>query len=271
MALSSIIRRKPKLDARLGRALYGNLCSFSYNFEGRRNLRRLRADGPRPSAAAAEFLGSMARDGFYQLPEPLSSHVMIGVVEIYRAALADSTRSAAVMSLRAQQDGLDVYCRAVEDKDVPELRQLITAEVKTLVESYFGGEPKIIMSCARRTEHVPPAIAREYDIYSNSWHCDNEPSDRLKMFVALNDITDVSGPLHLLSRKRTRQLLREGFKNRDDTGIPLEKIEDPAYLVKFTGPVGSVMFTNVTQCLHRAGVPASGQFRDIAEFQFRTE
>jgi hypothetical protein len=267
--LLSHIKSKPELDARLGRIVYGNLCSFSYNFEGRRNLRRLRAAAPPASGAASEFLDAMARQGFYRLPQPIPSSVMSRVVEAYRSALRDPVRSAAVMSLKAQQAGLDTYCRAVEDSNVPELRQLLTPEIEALVAAFFGGPPKVIMACARRTEHIPPDIAREYDIYSNSWHCDNEPSDRLKMFVALNDITVDSGPLHLLSRPRTRQILRSGFKNRDDYGIPVEQVEDAKHLVRFAGPVGSVIFTNVTQCLHRAGVPAPGHHRDIAEFQFR--
>jgi hypothetical protein len=91
------------------------------------------------------------------------------------------------------------------------------------------------------------------------------------MFVALNDIDANSGRLHLLSRPRTQQILKSRFKTRDDYGIPIEQIEDPRHLVKFVGPVGSVIFTNVTQCLHRAGVPALGRHRDIAEFQFRAE
>lgn len=89
------------------------------------------------------------------------------------------------------------------------------------------------------------------------------------MFVALSDIDENCGPLHLLPRPRTRQIIRQGFKNRDDYGVSLENIEDPAHLVKFEGTRGAVMFANVTQCLHRAGVPALGHIRDIAELQFR--
>jgi hypothetical protein len=106
------------------------------------------------------------------------------------------------------------------------------------------------------------------DVYSNAWHCDNEPSERIKVFVALSDIGKDSGPTHLLSRQRTKELLQAGFKSRDDYGLPISQIEDPKNLTLFTGPVGSVMFVNVTQCLHRAGVPAEGRSRDVAEIQY---
>lgn len=89
------------------------------------------------------------------------------------------------------------------------------------------------------------------------------------MFVALSDIDDDCGPLHFLPRPATRRILRAGFKSRHDYGLPIERIEDPGHIQKFTGPRGSVIFVNVTQCLHRAGVPVAGRYRDIAEFQFR--
>jgi hypothetical protein len=267
--LLSRLKKNPELDARLGRVVYGNLCAFSYNFEGRRNLQRRRAAAPRLSGSAAVFVSAMAREGFYRLPELIPQQIMSEVIKAYRYALADPARSTAIMSQKAQQAGLDSYCRAVDDGNVPELLYVLTTEVEKLISSFFGGPPAAVIACARRTEHIPRDIAREYDIYSNSWHCDNEPSERMKMFVALSAIDDESGPLHLLSRPRTRQILRRGFKTRDDYGIPIEQIEDPKHLVKFVGPVGSVIFTNVTQCLHRAGVPAFGRYRDIAEFQFR--
>ena len=228
-------------------------------------MRKRRRRSGQHSAAAGDFIRAMTEQGFYRLSSTLEVQE---VAEAYRAAIADPERSNTVMSLRAQQAGLGSYCRAVDAVQLPELHLLVTSEIRALVAAFYGGEPKVLLACARRTEHIPPDIAREYDIYSNSWHCDNEPSDRFKMFVALSDIDEASGPLHLLSRPRTRAILGKGFKSRDDYAIAVEEIEDPADLELFTGGVGSVMFANVTQCLHRAGVPSCGHCRDIAEIQF---
>jgi hypothetical protein len=194
---------------------------------------------------------------------------MTQVVKAYQDALSDPARSIDVMSTKAQQNGLDIYCRSVDGINLAEMNLLLTPEINQLITAYFGGPPAVQLSCARRNQHIPSAIAQEYDIYSNSWHCDNEPADRIKMFVALSDISSDCGPLHLLPRPRTRDILKQGFKHRDEYGLPLEVIEDPNFLITFTAAVGSVMFVNVTQCLHRAGIPALGHYRDIAEFQFR--
>jgi hypothetical protein len=265
----SYIKNNQDLNARLGRVAYGNLCSFSYNFEGRRNLHRLRAKAPQAVGQTSVFLKAMSQYGFYQPPTPIKHELMSEVIADYLSALADTNRSKSVMSQKAKEAGLGIYCRAVDETNVSKLGKLLTAENDSLITAYFGGPPEVRIACARRNEHVPPRIAQEFDIYSNSWHCDNEPSDRLKMFVALSDIDADCGPLHLLSRPTTRRMLWRGFKNRDDYGMPIGQIEDPNRLVKFVGSIGSVMFVNVTQCLHRAGVPAPGHHRDIAEFQFR--
>jgi hypothetical protein len=269
MQLLKFISKKPRLDTWLGRALYGNLSSFSYNTQGRLNLRHSRAQAPSATGLMADFLQSMAVHGYFRLPSPVSGEVLQYVRAEYLAALADPLRSTSIMSSAAQQAGLPTYCRAIDANKVPALDKLVAPEFDVLIQAFFGAPPKVTIGCARRTEYVEPDIAQRYDIYSNSWHCDNEPSDRIKLFIALNEIGPDNGPLHLLPRPRTREILKSGFKSRDEYGIPIETIEDPRHLVKFTGPAGSAIFVNVTQCLHRAGVPAQGYHRDIAEYQFR--
>lgn len=265
----NLIKLLPKLDVRLGRVVYGNLTSFSYNFAGRKNLRALRSKHIPIDNQDKSFLWSMKVNGYYQAPFCLPSEVMTAVVDEYHSALDNPNRSQDIMSTKAKEAGLPVYCRSVDYEHLELLHLLLTDEINQLISYYFGGKPHVILGCARRNQHIPPEIAKTYDIYSNSWHCDNEPSDRIKMFVALSNINENCGPLHMLPRPRTRSILKQGFKHRDDYGIPLEIIEDPKHLIKFTGKVGSVFFVNVTQCLHRAGIPQPGYYRDIVEFQFR--
>jgi hypothetical protein len=87
----------------------------------------------------------------------------------------------------------------------------------------------------------------------------------------LNDIDKDCGPLHFLPKPATRAVLKKGFKDRDNYNLPIDVIEDPTYLRTFEGKAGSVLFLNVTQCLHRAGIPKKGRYRDLAETQFRAE
>ena len=267
--IASVLKMRPELDDRLGRLIFSNLCPYSYNAEGRAILRRRRAKSMRAASKAGRaFIEAMARNGFYRVPFDVTPDILIPVVAAYNAAITDPEKSQAVMSLRAQQAGLSSYCRSVEFSQLPILEFLLTAELRQLASEFYGGEYQVSLSGARRTLHIPPEIAREYDIYSNSWHCDREPSHRIKLFIALSDIDEHSGPLHILPRPRTKQILQMGFGTRDNYRIGISDIEDPKYLALFTGPAGTALFVNVTQCLHRAGIPSPARHRDIAEIQF---
>lgn len=262
--LVEMVERNPSLNSKLGRLIYGNLCSFSLNHRGRQLLSESRSTkGIAP--ATLDIVKQIDRVGYYQMPAPLPDETMRPVVEAYQAALADPNLSADVASTAGKNAGLTTLCRSVEFASLPVLENLITPEVEAVVSAFYGGKHRRYLAGARRTFHIPTS---GIDVYSNSWHCDNEPSERIKVFVALSDIDADSGPTHLLSRKNTRYVLQSGFKSRDDYGIPLSTIEDSSRLKLFTGPVGSVLFVNVTQCLHRAGVPAVGKHRDVAEIQF---
>lgn len=266
--LIELLKNKPQLDERLGRLIYGNLCPFSYNREGRATLRKQRYYQKNLSYEARTFVKMMEVQGFYRLPFRIPDEILQPVILAYRAAITDPSQATPVMSLKAKEANLNTVCYTISFDKLAILNQLLIPKIKQLVDEYYNQGQRIMFAGARRTLHIPPKLASAIDIYSNSWHCDREPSHRIKLFIALSDISEDNGPLHLLSRSRTRQLLKMGFRDRDDYGLPISEIEHPDHLYTFTGPAGSALFANVTQCLHRAGVPSSGSHRDIAEIQF---
>jgi len=102
------------------------------------------------------------------------------------------------------------------------------------------------------------------ELFSNHWHCDNRDTDSYwKIFILLSDVTDDDGPLHLVTRSRTKELMKMGFHTRDDYDLSDDVLYDPKYLVKHTGPIGTVVIGNPTLCLHRAGIPSLGHTRDM--------
>jgi hypothetical protein len=62
--------------------------------------------------------------------------------------------------------------------------------------------------------------------------------------------------------------MKMNFGHREDYQIPMEILEDPKHVVKFTGQAGSAIFANTTTCLHRAGNPQNT--RDILQFMFKS-
>jgi hypothetical protein len=87
----------------------------------------------------------------------------------------------------------------------------------------------------------------------------------LKLFVTLNEVTDQHGPLHVISKRKTKELFSSGF-SRSDPQMQ-EKVNKVATPVSLTGPPGTAMLANTNTVLHRAGHPAKGKSRDIALIQ----
>lgn len=47
-----------------------------------------------------------------------------------------------------------------------------------------------------------------------------------------------------------------------------ELLNNPKYVTKAIGSSGTSLLVNTELCLHRAGIPSHGRFRDIIQFRF---
>jgi hypothetical protein len=106
------------------------------------------------------------------------------------------------------------------------------------------------------------------ELFSNYWHSDGKELDVLKLFVNLTDITKEHGPFHVISRKDTKNLYGFSYKREED-GVPDEKVERNANIIRATGSKGHAMLANTCLNLHRAGNPADENHRDIIIIRFR--
>lgn len=119
-----------------------------------------------------------------------------------------------------------------------------------------------------RNKHVPKSVENKSELFSNHWHCDNRSTEYLKLFIPLNNLTTDDGPFHIMSLQRTKQLMKSGFGSRDEYNLEDSLINDPNHVKKITGEVGMAYFGNPQMCLHRAGVPSEGHWRDMINFVF---
>jgi hypothetical protein len=149
---------------------------------------------------------------------------------------------------------------------MPEIRHLLTPEMKELIEDYYGSYFKVVFSSFYRNVHLPQAEPSK-ETYSDRWHCDRMPSDLLTIMINLHPVAEQNGPFHIVSRPRTRELMRLGFRDRADYGLPPAIMEDPRHVVQLTGEAGGVMICDNQCCLHRAGVVGPGRLRDVGSFQ----
>lgn len=252
-----------RLAERASRNTFGNVAGLRSNLDGAVEEARLRFRRRYPTDAA-----NTLRSTGYQPLSPVDCGVMERIRSAYVAMIDDETMSRPNGHTGALRQGL-CFSRIVEDlfEKIPEARAVVTDEVAAIVRAYYGIDFKIQETSAWRIHHVPGDLFQNMDLFSNRWHCDDKPTTWLKIFVHLQDITEADGPFHVLSRQDTRQAIKIGFVNRTIGGPPLEFVNSKAY--RSVGPMGSVLLTNTTRCLHRAGLAAEGHSRDMIEVKFR--
>jgi len=124
-------------------------------------------------------------------------------------------------------------------------------EIESLASAYLGEkalmvELKILIS---------PAVALPHHDGSQLWHSDFDDVSNLKLFVFLEDVTEDSGPLEVLSKSLSGRLMKDwGYLwgkrgvSHNDAIVPSEHQHKSVSLV---GRAGSIAFVDSVQCLHR--------------------
>ena len=153
-------------------------------------------------------------------------------------------------------------------QQIGEISELITDEIKNILRGYYQGNFQVKYIEAWKNKYVPEEIQSKSELLSSHWHCDNRSTEYLKLFVPLIDLTEDDGPFHIMSQNRTKQLMKMGYGTRDDYNLDDKVMNDPNEVIKITGNLGMAYFGNPQLCLHRAGIPTNGHWRDIIDFVF---
>lgn len=251
------------------RLIYGNMLGPKNNRIGRKRLQEAQrhAEGVPEVSESAE----LRRDGclFYRRidPDRLATVHREYVEAINCPELTFKTSTA---HNRPAKDGEPVYRIILQNpgQAMPAALALIDSEMQQFVMSYYGANFRLHSMVAWRNFHVPAEVSARTPPYSLRWHVDNHPSDTLKLFIALDEIGEDDGPLHFVTRQRTDELIRMGYRSRRRYGGTETALEDPVHVMRLTGPAGTAAFCNTTTNLHRAGVPTVGRCRDILQFRF---
>ena len=114
----------------------------------------------------------------------------------------------------------------------------------------------------RRTFHFDKTKSLKESVYSENYHCDKYVGTHYKQFVYLNDVNKDNGPFTYLSKNETKKFIKNyKFKNRFSNDITKNDYNESENC--FVGEAGSSLLVNTTQCLHRAGIPTQGKYRDV--------
>lgn len=248
-----------RFDEAAGKKLFGNTAGLKRNLGRSSKLQKLIDPELRKTNPQ---LYHLIKDGNTPFQNSYNESMISNIKEKYNKLIENDEYSFPVSGYEDK-----IFHRALDDpaKNLPEIAQLITEDVKSLLYGYYNSHFTIQYIIITRNYYLPEDLRKE-EMYSNVWHCDHSNTSGVKYFVYLSDVTEEDGPLHIQSISRTKQLIKMGFGNRDHYDLPLEVVEDPSHVVKMTGPAGTSFLGNVTRCLHRAGFPEKGHIRDMVQF-----
>ena len=155
-------------------------------------------------------------------------------------------------------------------KNIPEIQKLVEIFKDEILDYYSSSFTIKQIRAFRNFTDDSIDWKRPRYLYSNLWHFDDFISNKLKVFVLLNDNTDKdSGCTRIISRKNSKKLIKN-FKFKH-TSLVNEKFED--YLNKedliyyCSGHKGDVYIMNTQNCLHAASIPKKTKYRDALCFE----
>lgn len=255
---------RTNLDIIIGRMLFKNTAGLMNNLEGKKTESKIKKkliNAQNPDSTVIHFRDN----GLTNLGSPFNDLLIKEIADKYNKMIEDDKFSI----IRSQYEG-KVYSRMINrpHRLFPELKNLITPNLIKMIEQYYKIHFQIVDVTMWRTYHVPSEVTSKKEIFGNNWHCDGDNTTITTIFVNLTDVTEKDGPLHLVPSERTKELIKMGYKTRHNYNIPMEILEDQKYVLEHVGSKGSSIWVNTQHCLHRAGIPEEGRYRDMLQFRF---
>lgn len=252
------------IDQITGRKIFKNDAGLRHNILGK--ISQLKTKKTIDDKEENANISELDKNGYASLGIPFKTGDVENIISKYKEMIEDDEHSV----IRAEYKN-KVYSRMISQvyKKIPEIANLLTDEIKEMLQKHYKGNFEVHHVLAWRNHHVPPEIIEEKKLFASNWHCDGRDTSRVTLFINLSDVTEEHGPLHVQSRQRTKELIKMGFKGRHNYNLSEEIMEDPNYVVKNIGPAGTSVLCNPQLCLHRAGIPGPNKIRDIMEFRFK--
>jgi len=257
----AFLRNITRIDDYAGKKVFGNTVGLKRNFAGSMNKPKLDELLKKSNPKAYD----LAQNEFLLLEKIYDDNVISKIKSKYDQLMESEENSVVVSEHEGQ-----VFSRHIKRpiQLLPELENLLIDDVTNIIKGYYGRNFQIKQVVCYRNYHVPSEISSQFEMFADHWHCDRRNTSEMKLFVCLSDVTEDDGPFHVQSMEQTKYLMNAGFGTRENYDLPEEVLEDTKYVKKAIGSSGSAYFGNANRCMHKAGIPAIGHVRDIANFVF---
>lgn len=251
-----------RADYSVGKKVFGNTIGVSNNIKG--SLKNAQG-GSNIENVSDPRINELRKNQYLVLHDHYDEKLIETIRKKYNEIIEDDEKS--YRSSLFEGKSYSSHIKNIYE-EIEEIGQLISSQIKTIVEGYYQSYFDIKYIEGWRNKYVPKEVELKSELFSNHWHCDNRSTEYLKLFVPLVDISEDDGPFHIMSQDRTKQLIKTGYGSRDDYNLQEEVINDPNHMMKVTGKAGMAYFGNPQLCLHRAGVPSKDHWRDMIDFVF---
>lgn len=260
------------LNMYLGQAHYGNAAGFWQNYIGQQSWKSarksaagqtIRQDDATPKLR--EAASKIENDGYLLFNDQSIDPVIKTLGNKFSDWCANSS-SASVSQFRQQASSVELGPDFFEL--FPECAQLLTDSTKATLREYYGANFQVFNIHIYRTYRPSDDSGLgEGGAYGSTlcWHQDASPSDTLKLFFLLGDVSADDGPMLMLNRKKSQDIV-SSFKvfNHQKHGRP-QQFESIPHDMAYCGQKGTGLIVNTNTCLHRASIP-SAKPRDMITF-----
>jgi len=106
--------------------------------------------------------------------------------------------------------------------------------------------------------------SKDQEHFNMYYHCDYYTMNYFKLFINISDVDETNGPLNFYSIKDTKKFIKDSnYKSRANY-----KTTNSTNVIINHGKKGESLFLNTPQCVHRAGIPNYGKYRDMLFVSF---
>lgn len=257
---------KKNIDVKAGKLIYKNTAGFQQNRQGEKTKQEVQKSRTKIIVKEHEdTYSSLKNEGMANLECPFDDKLLKGIIEKYNNFIEDDKHSTSRSKFQDK-----IFSRILNDPldKIPELKDLLSDKIQKMIKGHYQGNFQVSYFSMWRNYHIPPEIFNEEEeIFANHWHCDTNDTSQTILFTNLMDVTNEHGPLEVQSIKRTKELVKMGFGNRNNYNLPDNIINDPHHIIQHIGPAGSTMWARTMKCFHRATNPTPGKFRDMMQIR----
>ena len=158
----------------------------------------------------------------------------------------------------------------ITDKIISIIKEILDTDLKEILSNlskYYN--QKIYLTNVMIKRNLPiqdKDHSKEY--YNNFFHNDQYTFNMFKIFINLNEISELNGHFTFIDKKFNKEFIK--YSNSHRLNLSEQKISNllEEKLIKNTGSKGSALLCNTTEIIHRASEVKENNKRDMLFLEF---